>query len=59
MFYLMLPAVVILLISTVYLRHHYVIDLIAGLMLSVIIFWIGPKLEDGWQKLRTAAESGY
>lgn len=53
MFWLMVPMVIMLVVSTIYLRHHYVIDLIAGLILAFFAFWIGPKLEDWWNGLRT------
>ena len=52
MFWVMIPMVIMLVLSTIYLRHHYVIDLIAGLFLAIIAFWIGPKLEDWWNRLR-------
>lgn len=52
MFWVMVPMVIMLVISTIYLRHHYVIDLIAGLGLAVIALWIGPKMEDWWNELR-------
>jgi len=52
MFWVMIPMIIMLVLSTIYLRHHYVIDLIAGLVLAVIAFWIGPKVEDWWQRLR-------
>lgn len=52
LFWIMLPAVIMLIVSTVYLRHHYVIDLIAGLFLGIFAFWIGPKLEDWWNGLK-------
>ena len=52
MFWLMLPMVIMLVLSTIYLRHHYVIDLIAGLVLAIIIFQLGPKLEDWWKRMR-------
>jgi len=55
LFWLMLPAVILLIVSTVYLRHHYVIDLIAGLFLGIFAFWIGPKMEDWWNGLRVKA----
>jgi len=41
-----------LVVSTIYLRHHYVIDLIAGLALAIFAFWIGPKMEDWWNGLK-------
>jgi membrane-associated phospholipid phosphatase len=30
-------------ISTVYLRYHYVIDVIAGVLLAVLAVLIGPR----------------
>ena len=51
LFYVMLPLVILLIVSTVYLRHHYVIDLIAGGMLSLAVFRIGPLLEDFWENI--------
>ena len=52
MFWVMIPMVIMLVLSTVYLRHHYVIDLIAGLVLAIVAFWIGPKVEDWWNGLK-------
>lgn len=52
MFWVMVPMVIMLVVSTIYLRHHYVIDLIAGLGLAFVAFWIGPKMEDWWNRLR-------
>ena len=52
LFWVMIPMVIMLVLSTIYLRHHYVIDLIAGLILSVIVYFIGPKIEDWWKGLR-------
>ncbi len=57
MFWVMVPMVIMLVVSTIYLRHHYVIDLIAGLVLAFIAFWIGPKLEDWWNGLRKKHDS--
>ncbi|OQX85181.1 hypothetical protein B6D60_08275 [candidate division KSB1 bacterium 4484_87] len=53
LFWVLIPMVAMLVISTVYLRHHYVIDLIAGLALGAFTFWIGPKLENWWKNLST------
>ncbi len=41
----LLPAVVLLIISTVYLRYHYVIDVIAGVMLAGLTAAVAPFLE--------------
>ncbi|MCX7794348.1 MAG: phosphatase PAP2 family protein [Thermodesulfovibrionales bacterium] len=43
-FFFLLPVVVLLIISTVYLRYHYVVDVIAGMMLTIIVLIAGPKL---------------
>ncbi len=51
-FWLVLPFAVGLILSTIYLRHHYVIDLIAGWGLAHLAVWLGPRMEDGWNKLR-------
>jgi membrane-associated phospholipid phosphatase len=39
-FYFYLPYCILMIISTVYLRYHYVIDLIAGALLAFITVWI-------------------
>ena len=47
-FWLVLPFAIGLILSTIYLRHHYVIDLIAGWGLAHLAVWLGPKVERGW-----------
>ena len=37
-----------LLLSTVYLRHHYVVDLIAGACLVPWILWLQPRVTRWW-----------
>jgi len=39
-----------LLVSTVYLRHHYVVDLIAGAMLLPWVLWATPRFERWWNR---------
>lgn len=34
-----------LIFSTVYLRYHYVVDVMAGILFAIITIWIEPKLE--------------
>jgi membrane-associated phospholipid phosphatase len=41
-----------LLVSTVYLRHHYVVDLIAGAMLLPWVLWAAPRFDRWWQRGR-------
>ena len=37
-----------LLVSTVYLRHHYVVDLLAGALLVPWALWIAPRFDRWW-----------
>jgi len=41
---LLIPAVAGLMVSTVYLRYHYVIDVIAGIALTVLTVYLAPPL---------------
>jgi membrane-associated phospholipid phosphatase len=40
LFWGILPICVALVISTVYLRLHYVVDIVAGLILTVMVIWV-------------------
>jgi membrane-associated phospholipid phosphatase len=42
LFRVLVPAVAALIVSTVYLRYHYVIDVIAGMLLAVLTIFISP-----------------
>jgi membrane-associated phospholipid phosphatase len=42
LFRVLVPAVSALIISTVYLRYHYVIDVIAGMLLALLTIFISP-----------------
>jgi membrane-associated phospholipid phosphatase len=48
LFYIYLPIICALILSTVYLRYHYVIDLFAGVGLAVGCMIIGPLLYRWW-----------
>jgi membrane-associated phospholipid phosphatase len=43
-----------LLVSTVYLRHHWVVDLLAGAALVPWVLWITPRFERWWARFSTA-----
>jgi membrane-associated phospholipid phosphatase len=45
-FWVMLPVAVCLLISTVYCRYHYVVDVLAGLLLALAAVPVGNALYD-------------
>jgi membrane-associated phospholipid phosphatase len=47
-FYLFFPFVCGLVLSTVYLRYHYVIDLFAGIALAIGSVAVGPLLYQWW-----------
>ena len=49
LFYIFCPIVAALILSTVYLRHHYVIDVIAGAALAAGCAIIGPRLYRWWE----------
>ncbi len=53
-FWLALPLVLGLWVSTIYLRHHYVADLLAGWALAPLAIWVAPRL-DAWWALRQRA----
>jgi membrane-associated phospholipid phosphatase len=46
-FWIASPFVLGLWVSTIYLRHHYVVDLLAGFALAPAALWLAPHI-DGW-----------
>jgi len=48
-FWLMLPFCIGLFLSTIYLRHHYVIDLLAGWAFMIPVLIYIPKFDRWWQ----------
>lgn len=52
MFWAFLPIAVGLILGTVYLRHHYVIDIIAGIALAIFVYFIAPVIDRWWCKKR-------
>jgi membrane-associated phospholipid phosphatase len=53
-FWILLPFALGLWVSTVYLRHHYVVDLVAGWLLAPLAMAVAPRL-DGWWTARQRA----
>ena len=50
--FLYMPLVTGLWFSTVYLRHHWVVDIIAGLMVTLISYFLADWLLHLWERLR-------
>jgi membrane-associated phospholipid phosphatase len=50
LFYILFPIVCGLILSTVYLRYHYVIDLFIGAMFAVGCLFAGPRLYQWWKR---------
>jgi membrane-associated phospholipid phosphatase len=50
-FWVLLPCSLGLWVSTVYLRHHYVVDLFAGWLLAPVAFALAPWLDVLWGRL--------
>ncbi|MFN4111391.1 MAG: phosphatase PAP2 family protein [Ignavibacteria bacterium] len=48
--YFIIPTGILLIISTVYLRYHYVIDVIAGVLFMLITLWTGKFIYKRWNK---------
>jgi membrane-associated phospholipid phosphatase len=47
-FWTLLPFVLGLWVSTIYLRHHYAVDLLAGFALAPAALWLAPRLDAWW-----------
>jgi len=50
LFYVLVPIVSGLILSTVYLRYHYVIDLCVGAALAVACVIVAPRIYKGWNR---------
>ena len=49
LFWIFLPIGISLITATVYLRHHYVVDIYAGLFLCAVIWMITPSIDRWWR----------
>jgi membrane-associated phospholipid phosphatase len=49
-FWALLPFCLGLWVSTVYLRHHYVVDLFAGWLLAPVAIGLGPRADAWWSR---------
>ena len=44
----------LLIFATVYLRYHYVVDLIAGILFMIFTLWSGKYIYGWWEEIRKA-----
>lgn len=51
-FWIQLPLGTGLVLGTVYLRHHWVVDIAAGFALALFTYWAGWRLEAWWVRMR-------
>ncbi len=62
LFWFLLPLGIGLITATIYLRHHYVVDLMAGFPLALLAYKYSPAWDRKWENWRTnfrsAAASG-
>jgi len=52
--WVLLPFVLGLWVSTIYLRHHYFVDLVAGWLLAPAAVWLGPRVDAWWARQQRA-----
>jgi membrane-associated phospholipid phosphatase len=48
--WLITPPTILLVLSTVYLRMHYAVDVFAGLLLAGVAAWLAPRLTTTLQR---------
>jgi membrane-associated phospholipid phosphatase len=53
-FWTLLPFVLGLWVSTIYLRHHYFVDLMAGWLLAPLAVWMAPRVDAWWARRQRA-----
>jgi hypothetical protein len=53
LFWFLLPMAIGLLLATIYLRHHYIVDLFAGIPLALFAYKFSPAWERAWENWRS------
>lgn len=54
--YFLIPNGTLLIFSTVYLRYHYVVDLLAGVIFMLLTLWLGKHLFKWWMGVRNETD---
>jgi membrane-associated phospholipid phosphatase len=42
----------LLIVGTIYLRYHYIVDLFGGILFFIFTIWSGKKIQSWWEKRR-------
>jgi len=58
LFRILLPAVGALILSTVYCRYHYVVDVLAGILLAVLTVLLGQWYYEWWSRKSAQSDPG-
>jgi len=56
MFWVLLPTVLALAFSTVYCRYHYVVDIVAGIGLTIVTVFLGDRYYDWWLRWKARTQ---
>ncbi len=57
LFALLLIPGISLVLATVYLRHHYVVDILAGFALAVFVYFAAPGINRWWRRMTALMEA--
>ncbi|HEX2867467.1 MAG TPA: phosphatase PAP2 family protein [Ignavibacteriales bacterium] len=57
--YFLIPIGTLLIIATVYMRYHYLIDLVGGAAFMIFTMWSGKFIYNYWQKFKGKSEFEY
>ena len=52
LFWVFLPIGISLIVATVYLRHHYIVDIYAGLFLCIVVWYLTPYIDSRWRSFQ-------
>lgn len=55
LFYLLAIPLLWMIAATSYLRFHYLVDVLAGVLLAIAMVALMPRVDDGWERLRARA----
>ena len=56
LFWIFIPIGIALIVATVYLRHHYIVDIYAGLFLCAIVWYLTPWIDKKWRAYQASKD---